>query len=227
MAELQHIAIIPDGNRRWARARNMPTLEGHRRGFSALEKMANHIRKRGIHTLTVWAFSTENWNREKDEITYLMKLYETWLNSNLRTAVRDKVRIIHLGRKDRIPESLRKKLIEAEEKTKSYTQFNLGFAVDYGGRDEIARAFENMKNETAEVTDKDQLAAYLDTRDFTHPFPDLVIRTSGEHRTSGFMTWQTAYSEWIFHDKYLPDFTIPDLDLCIQDYQNRQRRFGK
>lgn len=227
MDNLNHIAIIPDGNRRWARARNLPTLEGHRRGFSSLEKIARRIRELKIHTFTVWAFSTENWNRQKEEVDYLMKLYQNWLDSNLKSAMKDKVRISHLGRKDRIPVGLRNMIAEAEEKTHDFAEHTLGFAVDYGGRDEIERAYEKLRMSKFELRDKDEFGTFLDTGSFLHPEPDLVIRTSGEHRTSGFMTWQSAYSEWIFHDKYLPDFAVSDLDICIEEYRRRQRRFGK
>lgn len=223
MSTLDHIAIIPDGNRRWARGRKLPTIEGHRRGFSALEKIAKKIRELKIHTFTVWAFSTENWNREADEVEYLMKLYQSWLKNNLKTAMKDKVRIIHMGRKDRIGEELRKALIDAEEKTKDFTDYTLGFAVDYGGRDEIERAVDRL---TKSPDKSGGLASFLDTSNFKHPDPDLVIRTSGEFRTSGFMTWQAAYSEWIFHENYLPDFTVSDLESCIAQYHNRHRRFG-
>lgn len=227
MSTLNHVAIIPDGNRRWARARSLPTAEGHRRGFSSLEKIAKRLREQNVHTFTVWAFSTENWNREADEVEYLMRLYETWLKTNLKIAMRDKIKIIHLGRKDRIKDSLRTALVEAEEKTKDFTDYTLGFAVDYGGHDEIWRAAKAMAAARTLAESPQEFASFLDTKDFAYPEPDLVIRTSGEHRTSGFMTWQAAYAEWIFHDKFLPDFTVADLDACIEEYHQRHRRFGK
>lgn len=223
MSTLNHIAIIPDGNRRWARGRKLPTIEGHRRGFSSLEKIAKKIRQLNIHTFTVWAFSTENWNRDAQEVEYLMKLYQSWLDNSLKTAMKDKVRIIHMGRKDRIGAELRNALANAEEQTKDFTDYTLGFAVDYGGRDEIERAVDALAKS---ADNRHGLASFLDTRNFLHPDPDLVIRTSGEYRTSGFMPWQSAYTEWIFHNNYLPDFTVSDLEWCIEEYHNRHRRFG-
>lgn len=227
MKDLNHIAIIPDGNRRWAKEHNLPTLEGHRRGFSSVEKMAKHIRSLGIHTLTVWAFSTENWNRSPEEIEYLMKLYQNWLKSNLKTAMKDGVRIIHLGRKDRINEGLRNMVHETEQKTKDHTKHVLGFALDYGGRDELIRAAAAMREANITPEKESDIEPFLDTKDFLHPNPDLIIRTSGEYRTSGFMSWQSAYSELFISDKNLPDFSIADLDAAIAQYHSRQRRFGK
>lgn len=227
MDNLNHIGFIPDGNRRWARARNLPTLEGHRRGFAALEKVAKRIRARKIHTFTVWAFSTENWNREKAEVEYLMKLYERWLKVNTKVAIKDKVRIQYIGRRDRIPSGLLKAVDDAEEKTKQFTDYTLGFAVDYGGRDEIVRAARRIIDSGKTIESESDFSAFLDTGKFKYPNPDMVIRTSGEKRTSGFMTWEAAYAEWFFHDKFLPDFTVADLDKCIEEYGHRQRRFGK
>lgn len=222
----KHLAIIPDGNRRWAKERGLPTLEGHRRGFDAVSKIATHARKRGVEIFTIWAFSTENWNRSKTEVTYLMNIYEVWLKDNLAKALRDKIRIVHIGRKDKIPVSLKTKLAEAEQKTAQFTKDFLVLALDYGGRDEILRAVHGLKNPEEIVTEED-FAKHLDTKDLPYPNPDLVIRTSGERRLSGFMSWQTAYSEYIFVDTYLPDFTPDEFDRCLEEYGRRQRRFGK
>lgn len=227
MHNLNHIAFIPDGNRRWARSKGLPTLEGHRRGFNTLEKVAKRVRELGIHTFTVWAFSTENWNREKSEVDYLMRVYREWLSSIIKTAVKDRVRMQHIGRTDRIPKGLQHKITEAEEKTKEFTEHMLGFAIDYGGRDEIVRAAARIQKSGKQITSADQFGAFLDTASFKYPDPDFVIRTGGENRTSGFMTWQAAYAEWIFSEKFLPDFTVADFNTCIGEYHHRQRRFGK
>jgi undecaprenyl diphosphate synthase len=228
---IYHLAIIPDGNRRWAKKRNLPTFYGHKKGFDQAIKLSKKARELGIKVLTFWAFSTENWQRKKDEVDYLMKLFEEMIDRNLKIALKDKIRIVHLGRKDRISSHLRKKILNAEEKTKKFDKYYLAIALDYGGRDEIIRAISKMKNQnffTKEKNiDESLLFQFLDTKDLPYPQPDLIIRTSGEQRTSGFMIWQAAYSEWIFHPKYFPDFSPADLQWCINEYYKRQRRFGK
>lgn len=222
-----HIAIIPDGNRRWATGKGLPTFEGHRKGFSALEKIATYLRKQGVQTLTVWAFSTENWSRDEKEISYLMEIYEKWLRSNLKTALKEHIRIVHLGRKDRIPPSLLKTLDEVEEQTKSFNEYYLAIALDYGGRDELVRAVQNMQSSKSKIQRESDFDRFLDTKDLPYPNPDLIIRTSGEQRTSGFLSWQSAYSEYIFLPKHLPDVSTTDIQGCLDEYQRRQRRFGR
>ena len=219
----KHVAIIPDGNRRWAKAKGLPTFEGHRRGFDVISKIATKAREIGVKVFTVWAFSTENWNRSENEVNYLMDIYEKWIDENLKTAIKDKIRIIHLGRKDRIRKSLLKKLSNAESKTKEFNKSYLCIALDYGGRDEIVRAFKNIKDKNVKIED---LEKYLDTKILPYPNPDLIIRTSGQFRTSGFMTWQSAYSEYIVVEKTLPDFKVVDFLDCIERYKKRNRRFG-
>lgn len=228
-----HVAIIPDGNRRWAKKKGLPPLEGHRRGFAAMVKIGKKLRQLGIQTLTVWAFSTENWKRDTSEVDYLMKIYELWIKQNLKDALKDKVRILHLGRRDRIPKSLLGVIDEAVTQTAHFNKFYLCVALDYGGRDEILRAAKKistinpstdgqMSNLTEEEFEK-----FLDTKDLPHPNVDLVIRTSGEERTSGFLPWQTAYSEYIFVENYLPDFTPAGVVACLEEYSRRKRRFGR
>ncbi len=238
-----HIAIIPDGNRRWARARGLPTLEGHRRGFDLAPKLFQTIRDWGIHTTTVWAFSTENWNRSEAEINYLMKLYEKFIDDNLADAKKDDVRIYHLGRKDRVPERLRKKIKKAVEETKNNKSFILNIGLDYGGHDEILRSVEKVIKdiETGKIDPKDikenvgkyagkypyyRFKNYLDMQDQPHPYPDLVIRTSGEQRLSGFLSWQAAYSEIYWERSHFPDFSPEKLKKAVMDFSRRRRRFG-
>lgn len=223
----QHLAIIPDGNRRWAKGKGLPTFEGHRRGFQRGTELGKKAREMGIKYLTFWGFSTENWHRDPKEVSYLMRLFKEMVDENLKEALKNKIRIIHFGRKDRFDEELRDKLIEAEARTKDFNQFYFGLALDYGGRDEILRAIEKIKNQSdkPKKLTEDEFKNFLDTREF--PDPDLIIRTSGEIRTSGFMIYQAAYSEWIFYKKYFPDFTPKDLEACILEYSQRQRRFGK
>lgn len=221
----QHVAIIPDGNRRWARERGLPTFEGHRRGFQRGIDIGRKAREIGIKYLTFWGFSTENWQRSKEEVTYLMELFKQMVDQNLKEALKNKIRIIHFGRKERFDSQLRDKLIEAERKTKDFNQYYFGLALDYGGRDEILRAIEKIKKHKVTELTEDDFKNFLDTKEF--PDPDLVIRTSGETRTSGFMIWQAAYAEWIFYQKYFPDFTQDDFEKCILEYSQRQRRFGR
>lgn len=219
-----HVAIILDGNRRWAKEKGLPTLEGHRRGFNSAVKIGRKAREMGIKILTLWGFSTENWNRSKEEVSYLMKLYETMVDQSLKDALREKIRIIHLGRKDRFNKRLVDKIINAEKKTKDFNKYYLCIALDYGGRDEIIRAVNSINNQQLTINSLDQ---YLDTKDLPQSNVDLVIRTSGEQRTSGFMIWQAAYAEYIFVKKYFPDFTPEDLENCIKEFNERKRRYGK
>lgn len=224
---INHIALIPDGNRRWAREKGLPAFFGHKKGFDCSIKLAKKTRELGIKILTFWAFSTENWQRSKEEINYLMNLFKQMIDKNLKTALKEEIRIIHLGRKDRIDKNLREKITLAEKKTKSFNKYYLAIALDYGGKDEILRAIKKIKEEKVKDLNENIFKNFLDTKDLPYPEPDLIIRTSGEVRTSGFMIWQSAYSEWIFYPKYFPDFTCDDLEECILQYSKRKRRFGK
>jgi len=223
-----HIAIIPDGNRRWARERGLLTYEGHRRGFDVGVEIGRKAREMGVKVLTFWGFSTENWQRTKEEVFYLMELFYQMIEKYLQESKKERIRIIHLGRKDRINEKLLRKIKEAEEKTKNFKDYYLAIALDYGGKDEIIRAVKKIHQTKFNFDNlsEENINQFLDTKDLPYPYPDLVIRTSGEVRTSGFMIWQTAYSEWIFYPKYFPDFTITDFEKCIEEYKKRQRRFG-
>jgi undecaprenyl diphosphate synthase len=223
-----HIAIIPDGNRRWARARGLHTLEGHRKGFEAAVKVSRAARDLGVHTVTLWGFSTENWDRAKEEIGYLMKLYEKLVDDYLKEAKKEKVRIVHLGRKDRLPEALLKKIVFAEESTKDNIKHIMNIAIDYGGQDDIIRATQAMIRDGVkpERVDKKLFEKYVDTKGQPYPYVDLIIRTSGEQRTSGFLLWQSAYAETYWENDHFPDFTAEKLKAAILDYSRRRRRFG-
>ena len=224
---LKHVAIIPDGNRRWARNRGLPTIEGHRRGFNRAKELTEKARELGIEILTLWAFSTENWKRSKDEVGYLMKIYERWIDDYLKEAIVDKVRLIHIGRKDRISKKLLEKIQNAEDQTKTFHNNTLVLALDYGGQDEILRGVQQLlkDNPNTENIDEALITSYLDTKDI--PSPDLIIRTSGEKRLSGFLLWGSAYAEFAFIDECFPDFTPELFEKCIDDYRKRLRRFGK
>lgn len=225
----KHIAIIPDGNRRWAKSQGLSIDEGHRRGYEAVFKIGKKAREMGVKTLTFWGFSSENWNRSKVEVTGLMKIFENMADRYLEEALKHKIRIVHLGRKDRIPKSLADKIRQTENKTKSFSQYYLGIAIDYGGRDEIIRGIKRIQNSKVKSQNLDEksFSRFLDTKALPYPNPDLIIRTSGEQRTSGLLVWQAAYSEYIFVKKHFPDFTGGDLEKCIKEYMGRQRRFGK
>ena len=223
-----HIAIIPDGNRRWARAHGLHTFEGHKRGFDAAVKLCRTARNWGIHTVTLWGFSTENWERTAEEVGYLMKLYERLIDNYLKEARRDNVKIVHLGRKDRLPKSLLNKIADAEAETKNYKSYIMNIAIDYGGHDDIIRAVQKMIADKVfpEDVDKKLFESYLDTRNQPYPYVDLMIRTSGEQRTSGMLLWQSAYTEYYFENDHFPDFSPEKLREAVFDFSRRRRRFG-
>jgi undecaprenyl diphosphate synthase len=224
-----HIAIILDGNRRWARARGLKPWQGHYHGFKAVEKIAEAARQFGVHTFTVWAFSTENWERPKEEIDAIMDIFREALKKKEKEFHRDRVALVHLGRKDRLPVDIRSELTRIEAETAKYASnhvFNL--AVDYGGRDEIIRATKKIVKAgiTADKIDEKVFENYLDTAGEPYPYPDLFIRTSGEQRTSGLLPWQMSYTEFYFETEHLPDFTPAKLKEAILDFSRRRRRFG-
>ena len=223
-----HIAIIPDGNRRWARARGLHTLQGHKKGFDTAVRLSRAARQLGVHTITLWGFSTENWDRTEEEIGYLMKLYERLIDQYLKEAKSENVRIVHLGRKDRLPAVLVKKIEKAEHETAMNKKHIMNIAIDYGGHDEIIRATKRMVNDklTADDISKETFEKYLDTHGQPYPYVDLLIRTSGEQRTSGLLLWQMHYAEMYWETDHLPDFTPQKLADAILDYSRRRRRFG-
>jgi undecaprenyl diphosphate synthase len=224
----RHIAIIMDGNRRWAKSKGLPTLEGHRRGYNKVKEVGNWCKKKGIKVLTLWAFSTENWNRSKEEVDYLMRLFKHALSKKEVSGFnKNGIRLQIIGQKERLSKELQQLVKEAEEKTKNNKEGILNLAISYGGRPDILQAIQKIIEKkipaekiSEEIVDRNLLTAGL-------PDPDLMIRTSGELRTSGFLIWQSAYSELYFSEKYWPDFAEKDLDRALEDYANRQRRFGK
>jgi len=224
-----HIVMILDGNRRWARARGLKPWEGHYNGYLAIGKIARAARTLGVHTFTVWAWSTENWERPQTEVDGVMDLFRKALKEEEKEFHKEKVALVHLGRKDRLPEDIRKTLIRIEAETLKYKKnhiFNL--SVDYGGRDEILRACKKAMQDgvTPDVLDEKTFERYLDTYNQPYPNPDLFIRTSGEQRTSGLLPWQMVYAEYYFDSTHLPDFSPEKLTEAILDYSRRRRRFG-
>jgi len=223
-----HIAIIPDGNRRWARARGLYTLEGHRAGFEASVKVCRAAREWGVHTVTLWGFSTENWDRTEKEVSYLMNLYKKLIDDFLEEAKENEVRIYHLGRKDRLPKFLMKKIEQAEKETAKYTKHIMNICLDYGGHDDILRAVQNIIKDgvKAEDINKELMEKYIDTHNQPYPYVDLMIRTSGEQRTSGFLLWESPYTEYYWDNGHFPDFSPEKLKDAIIDSSRRRRRFG-
>lgn len=223
-----HLGIIVDGNRRWARERGLPTLEGHRRGFKKVKEVGKWCKERGVKILTIYAFSTENWNRSKEEVNYLMRLLKQALNKKeVKRFNKEKIKVKVIGQKERLPKSFQKAIQEAEELTKNNKEGILNIALSYGGRAEIVRAIKEIikKKISPEKIDEKLVEKNLWTAG--QPYPDLIIRTAGEQRLSGFLTWQSVYSELYFSKKYWPDFTEKDLDEVFKEYSRRQRRFGK
>jgi undecaprenyl diphosphate synthase len=222
-----HVAMILDGNRRWARARGLKPWEGHYNGYLAIEKLAKSVRDLGVHTFTVWAWSTENWDRPKEEIDAIMDLFRKALKEKEKEFHKDKVALVHLGRKDRLPEDIRKMLVKIESETAKYKKNHIyNLAVDYGGRSEIVRAIQKVIDDGLKNIDEVTFEKYLDTHNQPYPNPDLFIRTSGEQRTSGLLPWQMVYAEYLYSDVHLPDFTPEKLKEAILDYSRRRRRFG-
>lgn len=218
----RHIAFIMDGNRRWARRLGLTAFRGHREGLKRSREIINECKKLGVFCVTLWGFSTENWKRGKKEIDYLMRLFEKFLDENIDDFHKNGVCMRHIGRKDRLPSSLVNKIIAAEKLTKDNNTFVLCIALDYGGRDEICRAVEKIKN--GECCSEDKIRVLLDTAGF--PDPDLIVRTSGEMRLSGFLVWQSAYSELYFTHKCFPEFTVRELHKALREYEKRKRTYG-
>jgi undecaprenyl diphosphate synthase len=221
-----HVAIIMDGNGRWALARGLPRIAGHRAGTENLRRVMEGCGELGIKYLTLYAFSTENWGRPEEEVRGLMGILEDVIDSELKELHREGVQLRHIGILDRLDPVLREKVLHAIELTKDNDRLILNIAFNYGGRDEIVHAIRNMIYDGVdpnEVTDE-LVSKYL----FTHgvPDPDLVIRTSGELRISNFLIWQAAYAEWYFTPVYWPDFDKTELRKAVEEYSHRDRRYG-
>lgn len=224
-----HIAMVLDGNRRWARSRGLSVSEGHKAGYKAVYELAKASRDLGVHTFTAWALSTENWReRSKGEVKAIFMLAQKALDMVEKEAQKEGVRFVHVGRKDRLPADLVKKLIDLEEKTKKNKKHILNLALDYGGNDEIIRATQKIIKDKvpAEKIDEALFASYLDTAGQPYPYVDLFIRTGGEMRTSGLMPFQTFYAEFYWERDHLPDFTPEKMRTAVLDYSRRRRRFG-
>lgn len=229
----KHIVLFPDGNRRWAKQKGLPTFSGHQQGYQNLLSFSEWCKNRGVKVLTAFGFSTENWNRSKEEVDYLMNLLKTGLIKNFEKYESDKkyqelgIRVKIIGQKERLPESLQKEIKRVEEATKDNKNLHLNLAISYGGKWDILQAIKKIVNDKipADKIDEKLFESYLSTAGL--PAPDLIIRAGGEMRMSNFVLWQAAYSELYFSPKLWPDFTEQDLDDALAEFDKRQRRFGK
>ena len=227
----QHIAIILDGNGRWAKAKGMPRNYGHAQGSKNVERICEEAWRMGIKYLTVYAFSTENWNRPKDEVDALMKLLRNYMKTCLKTAAKNDMKVRVIGDIEPLDEDIKKRISELEAATVDNGGLNFTIALNYGSRDEMTRAAKRMAQDCVagkldpEMIDESVFESYLDTHGI--PDPDLMIRTSGEQRLSNYLLWQLAYSEFYFTDVPWPDFTKDELVKAVEEYNHRHRRFGR
>lgn len=224
---LKHIAIIMDGNRRWAKLHHLPTMMGHKKGVDALKKTTRACDDLGIKYLTLYAFSTENWNRKKEEVDFLMDLLATTLKNELKELNENNVKMNFIGDLEGLNKNLQEILAQSKETTKNNTGVVLTVAINYGARDEIEHAIKNIVKDNVKVEDINQelISKYLYTSNL--PDPDLLIRTSGEKRISNYLLWQIAYSEIFVTDIFWPEFDKNALILAIEEFNKRQRRWGK
>lgn len=226
-----HVAIILDGNGRWAKKRLMPRNYGHMQGAKTVEKICEDAWNMGIHYLTVYAFSTENWKRPEDEVNALMKLLKNYLKDCIERSNSNDMRVRVIGDKTGLSDEIKEKIAELEEMTKNNTGLNFTIAINYGSRDEMVRAMKKMAvdikngNVSEDEISEEAFGNYLDTVGI--PDPDLLIRTSGEQRLSNYLLWQLAYTEFYFTDVLWPDFSKKDLEDAVFAYNKRDRRFGK
>lgn len=226
----QHIAIILDGNGRWAKSKGMPRNYGHKQGSKNVEIICENAYKMGVKYLTVYAFSTENWNRPDAEVEALMGLLSSYMKTCIKTAKKNNMRVRVIGDTSKLDSALQKQIANLEEVSKEHDGLQFQIALNYGSRDEIRRAVRELLidcekgNVSSKMLTEELISDYLDTK--TIPDPDLLIRTSGEQRLSNFLLWQLAYTEFYFTDVHWPDFTKEELQKAIEQYNKRDRRFG-
>ena len=226
----RHIAIIMDGNGRWAKKRNLPRTAGHAAGAESFRRIANYCRTLGVEYLTVYAFSTENWKRSQEEVAGIMKLLGTYLREALSDMEKNHVRFRFFGDLSRLSPELQKLCMEAENTSSAYQDVQVNFCLNYGGRDEIVKAAQKLASQVQQgVLLPEQITEQMFSDSLysnSVPDPELIIRPSGEMRTSNFLLWQSAYSEYVFMDVLWPDFMPAHLDQAIAEYHRRNRRFG-
>lgn len=223
-----HVGIIIDGNRRWAKENGLPTLEGHRQGLEKVKEVGRWCWDRGVRILTIFAFSTENWNRSKAEVRYLMRLLgQALAKKEVKRLNKEGIKVRVIGQRERLPKSLQGAIKQAEELTENNKQGILNIALSYGGRAEITEAIRKIIREKVSEAEINESLVGQNLWTNGLPDPDLIIRTAGEQRLSNFLIWQAAYSELYFCQKYWPDFSEKDLDEALEDYGKRQRSFGR
>lgn len=222
-----HVAIILDGNRRWAKERGKPSFFGHKKGAENARKIVLYAQKVGVKVITMWGFSTENWSRSEKEVGFIMELFENYIDKSIKDYEKYGVRFNHIGSLKELPKTLQNKIKDAIERTKNNSGIVANLALNYGGRDEIKRMIQKLikKGVKAEEVTVDLISDNLDTAGL--PEPDFIIRASGERRTSGFLIWQAVYSEWYFPKTHWPAFDEKEFDKAMVEYGKRQRRFGK
>ncbi len=222
---LKHIAFVLDGNGRWAQKKGMPRTMGHKEGLTALKKTVKAVSDKGIPYITLYTFSTENWKRTEEEVGFLMGLIKKHLRAELDFYIENNLKVLHIGDITGLPKEIQEELVSVQNKTASFTGTTILLAINYGGRDEIIRAIKRLTAEELTSLDEKSFSSKLDTKET--PPVDLLIRTGGEKRLSNFLLWQSAYAELYFSDILWPDWTVEDLEKAIEDYNGRERRFGK
>lgn len=226
----KHIAIILDGNRRWAKNKGLPVAMGHKEGAKTIEKIVRYANKIGIKYITVYAFSTENWKRTQEEVSTLMNLFQNYLDDYSKRADSENIKVKIIGSRDGLSDKMKASIDKCMERTKNNTGTTFNIALNYGGRDEIVNAVKKIcikiKNNELNVEDINEELISSNLYTEGQPEPDLLIRTSGEIRLSNFLPWQLVYSEFLFVEKNWPDFSEEDLDKAIEVYKNRNRKFG-
>jgi len=223
---INHVAFILDGNRRWAKKRGLPTVVGHTKGYNRIHEIVSYAKSLGIKYVTFWAFSTENWNRDPQEVSDLMNIFRKLFQSSFLNKIKkEKAKIVVFGDMTRFPEDIQKEMKKLLEDTKDNTGITLNIALNYGGRAEILRAVNTLLETNQTSVDESTFTSALYSHD--QPDPDLIIRTGGELRLSGYLPWQSIYSELYFTQTLWPDFDKKALDVALADFASRQRRFGK
>ncbi len=226
-----HIAIIMDGNGRWATEKGLPRSAGHKQGAENVRPILEHAKARGVKYITLFAFSSENWNRPKAEVKCLLDIFRKYLKEDIKDLLEQKVHISFIGNEEKFPDDMVERMHEIERETEQFDDFHVILALSYGGREDIIASIKKIALEVAEgkyrlsSIDEQTVREALSTRGI--PYPDLVIRTSGEQRISNFLLWEMAYAELYFTPIYWPDFNEQDLDIAIEAYGRRERRFGK
>ena len=227
---LKHVAIIMDGNRRWAKERSRPSAQGHKEGVKSLKRLVRYVGEKSLDYLTVYAFSSENWQRKQEEVSYLLKLFGDVLSNEFAELAENRVRLNFIGDLEKMPERLKKSMDESMEKTRNNKGLSLQVAINYGSRQELATAAKRMAEDVKkglvdpEEVDENLLSRYLYTSEI--PDPELLIRTGGEMRLSNYLLWQSAYTEFYVTQTLWPDFKPEDFDLAIEEFKSRNRRYG-